>query len=227
MLWWSAFKNWLRGNTDVDKHLDTNNMCRPATWEDVLTVTRLLEEHHARYVLCGGYALFANGIVRQTGDVDILVENSAENNARWIAAMAEMPDRAAAVLVGESDPFTSAQPYAYDDEPGVIRIADVIVIDIMPKACGLIYEALQRNIVRVELEGDGPINVLDLYGLWLTKQGCREKDVADRIQLEYALDKLNEWPPDHEARLLSMRQILAVEHGEAPDDADQSGLLQP
>jgi len=59
---------------------DDRLACRPATWDDVLAVTSLLEQHQVKYVLLGGYALYARGIIRQTGDVYILVENTPENN---------------------------------------------------------------------------------------------------------------------------------------------------
>lgn len=158
--------------------------CRAATWEDVLMVTGLLEQHAAKYVLVGGYALMVNGIVRQTGDVDIVVENSVENNAKWIAAMAELPDREAAVLIGEDDPFPrDDDPYGKDEGPCVLRIADVIVVDVMPRACGLTFAQLVPNIVRVEVGADQEISVLDLYGLWLTKQAPRDKDRADKTQI--------------------------------------------
>ena len=36
-------------------------LTRPATWDDVLTVVRLLEAHAVQYALIGGYALAAHG----------------------------------------------------------------------------------------------------------------------------------------------------------------------
>ena len=50
---------------------------RPATWDDVRVVTRLLEEHGAEYALIGGYAIAAHGYVRFSEDVDVLVNPSA------------------------------------------------------------------------------------------------------------------------------------------------------
>ena len=50
---------------------------RPATWEDVKRLARYLEEAGAEYALIGGYALAANGLLRQTEDIDILVNPSA------------------------------------------------------------------------------------------------------------------------------------------------------
>lgn len=64
---------------------------RQATWHDVFLLIEKLEKHGAEYVLIGGYALAFNGLVRQTGDVDILVKNSPGNNRLWIAALCELP----------------------------------------------------------------------------------------------------------------------------------------
>jgi len=214
MVWWREFKKWLSGASLPDHVGDADlPACRAATWEDVLMVTGLLEQHAAKYVLVGGYALMVNGIVRQTGDVDVLVENSVENNAKWIAAMAELPDREAAVLIGEDDPFPKEDgPYGNDEGPCVLRIADVIVVDVMPRACGLTFAQLEENIVRVDV-GDGhEISVLDLYGLWLTKQAPRDKDRADKAQIEYALTQLQAWPADHEARLVSIRKTMEAKN---------------
>ena len=75
---------------------------RPATWEDVRLVARLLSAHGVEYALVGAYALAAHGYVRFSEDVDILVDPSAENTARWIAALSELPDGAAKELAGRS-----------------------------------------------------------------------------------------------------------------------------
>ena len=220
MGWWSEFKKWLSGANPPD-HIGDADLpaCRAATWEDVLMVTGLLEQHAAKYTLVGGYALMVNGIVRQTGDVDVLVENSVENNAKWIAAMAELPDREAAVLIGEDDPFPrDDDPYGKDEGPCVLRIADVIVVDVMPRACGLTFAQLVPNIVRVEVGADQEISVLDLYGLWLTKQAPRDKDRADKTQIEYALTQLQAWPADHEARLVSIRKAMETNNTSGIED---------
>jgi hypothetical protein len=38
-----------------------SDFTRPATWSDVVTITRLLNREGVRYVLVGGYALAAHG----------------------------------------------------------------------------------------------------------------------------------------------------------------------
>lgn len=55
---------------------------RPATWEDVKHLARLLEEEGVEYALIGGYAIAAHGYVRFSEDVDILVNPSRDNTRR-------------------------------------------------------------------------------------------------------------------------------------------------
>jgi hypothetical protein len=140
-------------------------------------------------VLIGGFALGFNGIVRQTGDVDILVANSPSNNGRWIAALAELPDGAAALIPDSNDPFSAPDGHVAD-EPGVIQVVDLFVVDILPKACGLSIEDLRAHIRRPR-RGEEFVNVLDLHGLRLTKQGVRDKDKMDLLSIESALSALH------------------------------------
>jgi hypothetical protein len=205
MHWWRALRNWISGpaadvsasSTETER-TDAVRYVRGATWEDVFHLLGLLERHGAEYVLVGGYALGFNGLVRQTGDVDVLVTNTPENNRRWIAALSELPDGAASELMSESeDPFiTSDDGYASDGEPGVIRIADEFLVDVMPKACGLTFEELRPHVRRVP-HGDAFVNVLDLQGLRLTKQGDRAKDREDLRHVEAAMRALKGGVADH------------------------------
>ena len=71
---------------------------RPATWDDVKTLARHLNEAGVAYALVGGYALGAHGYNRFTEDVDILVDPSRENSQRWVLALSRLPDAAAAEL---------------------------------------------------------------------------------------------------------------------------------
>jgi hypothetical protein len=153
---------------------------RPATWEDVLDLARRLKRHGVRYVLVGGYALAAHGLVRMTIDIDIAVAPEPDNNRRWVAALAELPDGAASELAGEDDPFQGDHLHA-------IRINDTFTVDVMPSVAGIDFETLARHSGVVDLDGE-PIPVLDLEGLLKTKQGDRPKDQADAALLRQALD---------------------------------------
>lgn len=154
---------------------------RPATWEDVIDLAGRLSRHGARYLLVGGYALAAHGLVRMTTDIDIAVPPEPENNRRWIAAIAELPDGAAKELIGDSDPFAGDLLHA-------IRVNDEFTVDVMPSVAGIPFDTLAQHSVELEIDGQR-IPVLDLAGLLMTKQGDRPKDQADAALLRAALSK--------------------------------------
>jgi hypothetical protein len=102
---------------------------RPATWDDVKTLATYLTQAGVDYALVGGYAIAAHGFNRFSEDIDILVEPSAENARRWIAALSRLPDHAARELADEPDVFAHDKRYA-------IRINDEFTVDVMPSIAG-------------------------------------------------------------------------------------------
>lgn len=157
---------------------------RPALWKDVLDLARKLNRHGVRYVLVGGYALAAHGLVRLTTDIDISVAPDPDNNRRWVAALAELPDGVAAELSGEEDPFNGDLLHA-------IRINDEFTVDIMPSVSGLPFGLIEKYAERLLIDGE-PIPVLNLRGLLDTKrQSDRPKDQADAALLREALARLS------------------------------------
>ncbi len=57
---------------------------RPATWDDLKLVARVLNDQGTRYALIGGYAIAAHGYNRFSEDLDILVDPAPDNTRRWI-----------------------------------------------------------------------------------------------------------------------------------------------
>jgi len=155
---------------------------RPATWEDVKTIARYLDEAGAEYALVGAYAIAAHGFSRFSEDIDILVNPSAENSRRWILALSRLPDGAAAELAAESDVFADDKRYA-------IRINDEFTVDVMPAIAGQSWENMQRHVISMSID-DVPIRLLDLPGLLKTKQGLRPKDQMDAAVISEALKRL-------------------------------------
>lgn len=80
---------------------------RPATWDDVIRLARLLNEAGVDYALVGGYAIAAHGFNRFSEDVAILVNPSAENSRRWIVALSTLPDHATRELLSNPDVFAT------------------------------------------------------------------------------------------------------------------------
>jgi hypothetical protein len=155
---------------------------RPATWDDVRNVARLLNETGTEYALVGGYAIAAHGFNRFTEDIDILVNPSLDNSRRWILALRALPDQSARELLSQPDVFRDDARYA-------VRINDEFTIDVMPSIAGRDWQEMSAHIQTVDLDGT-PLQVLNLEGLLLTKQGARPKDKADAAVLSEALAQI-------------------------------------
>ena len=156
---------------------------RPATWDDVKTVARYLEEAGVEYALVGGYAIAAHGFNRFSEDIDILVEPSPENARRWILALARLPDGATKELLAERDVFADDKRYA-------IRINDEFTVDVMPSIAGLSWLEMKPHVVTMTID-DVLIHLLDLPGLLKTKQSVRPKDQMDATVIGRALQALD------------------------------------
>lgn len=151
---------------------------RPAALEDLKVLISSLNKNHVDYLLIGGYALFAHGYHRATTDIDILVPATREAGENIRHALMVLPDQAAKDI----DP-------AWFEEGENIRVADEFVVDIMLNAGGETYETLNQFAEVLDLEGI-PVRTINLEGLLRTKQTMRDKDMADRVILERALEAL-------------------------------------
>ena len=76
---------------------------------------------------------------------------------------------------------------AWFEEGENIRVADAFVVDIMLNANGQTFETLRKYAETIDLDGV-PVKTVNLEGLLLTKRTMRDKDVADRIIIERALE---------------------------------------
>ena len=141
---------------------------REPSVEDLAGLCAALNAERARYLVVGGFAVRAAGYDRRTMDIDLLVEATAENEARVLAAVSQLPDHAAEELQpGEIAEYV------------VIRVADEIVVDLMQSASGIDYAAAQDEIVVHEVSGV-PIPFASPALLLRMKSGSvRDKDRAD------------------------------------------------
>ena len=153
---------------------------RPATLEDLKLLLRSLNEHGVDYLLIGGYALAAHGYQRATTDIDVMVPATAESGQRVKNALMVLPDRAAKGI----------EPKWFEEGEN-IRVADAFVVDIMLNANGQTFDTLRRYAQTIDLDGIA-VRTVNLEGLLLTKQTLRDKDVADRIVIERALEAFRE-----------------------------------
>ena len=136
-----------------------------------LELCRLLNEHGVHYLICGGYACILHGNLRMTQDVDLLVEESRENYRRLIAALSLFGDGCAKELTG-----------ADIEENLVVKINDVITVDVSRRAWVVTYAEAAPNALKEVIEGV-EIPYLGMKDLIRSKQTYRDKDKLDVQQL--------------------------------------------
>lgn len=149
--------------------------CRPPSLEDVIKIASELNHCNAKYVIVGGFAIIEAGYMRQTMDIDFLIEAGSENEKAVLKALSTLPDGAAkSVTPGDVAEY------------GVVRIGDEVMIDLMKSGCGVTYADAIKDAVWRELQGVR-IPFASRSTLWKMKQTVREKDVPDRLFLAKAL----------------------------------------
>lgn len=146
-------------------------------------VCSLLNKHHVRYLVAGGYACILHGLVRTTEDVDILAEDSEENFRSIIAALSEMEDGAAREL--------KPQDFARNV---VVKIADEVEVDVSRVAWKVSYADAIGSALSTEIDGV-VIPYLDLESLIASKNTYREQDRADVAFLKRLLESRDRKEP--------------------------------
>ena len=158
---------------------------RPPQEEDLVALCRALNALGARYLICGGFAIIQAGYPRFTGDIDLLVDSSLENEAKVFAALEILPDKA----VRELDPGDIARHV-------VCRVADEVLVDLMGAASGIEYAEASRSVVVREIQGV-PVPFASPLLLWRMKRHThREKDRPDLFFLRQLLEAQGITPPE-------------------------------
>lgn len=161
----------------MDTSHDDEKEPRIPTIEDLVALCRKLNEAGAMYIVVGGMAMIQSGYGRTTGDIDLLIETSIENEAKVFAGLMSLPDQA----VRELEPGEVSR-YA------VVRVADEVVVDLMKSAGGITYDEAKSSVQLVEVDGV-PIPIASPELLWRMKQTGREKDKLELLYLRELLKK--------------------------------------
>lgn len=145
---------------------------RQPTVEDLLELCRELNRNEAKYLIVGGFAIRGAGYIRETGDLDVIIDTTPDNEAKVFKSLEILPDKAVLHLApGEVEKYT------------VVRVADEIIVDLMKSASGIDYAEASQDVVIREVQGV-PIPFASPRLLWRMKKNThREKDVADLIFL--------------------------------------------
>ncbi len=125
----------------VDKNDGEELQSRPPETEDLVKLCRDLNANGAKYIVIGGMAIIQSGFLRATGDIDLLIEPSQENQERVRAAMMNLPDQA----------VKDVQPDDLENYV-VVRVGDEIMVDLMASACGISYEEAKDFVRFTEID---------------------------------------------------------------------------
>ena len=148
-------------------------LTRPPDDHDLVALARELNRLGARYVVIGGVAMNRLGFIRATEDLDLLIARDRENQVLVRRALEILPDKAVRELGPDEDLATWV----------VVRVNDVITVDLMTEASGIDYAEAEKGIEWIGLEGVRvPFASAEL--MLHFKQSQREKDVLDRQFLE-------------------------------------------
>ena len=170
---------------DAPEEIEGAEETRTPTLSDLVGLCRELNGRNARYMVVGGFAMRAAGYVRETRDVDLLIDTAIENESRVYKALESLPDRA----VLELRPGEVAQ-YV------VVRVNDEFTVDLMRSACAIEYAEAAQHVVTREVDGVA-IPFASPLLLWRMKRHThREKDIPDLIFLRRLLESEGITPPE-------------------------------
>ncbi len=130
------------------------------------------------YVIVGGIAVAAHGVVRATADLDIVPQAGAENLERLAQALTD---------AGAEHPIDGPLTGASLAQPVSFKLhtlhGDVQVLNRMPSVPP--YEQLRQNAIVVDLGQDRPARVCSLADLRAMKLASgRPRDLVDVAELD-------------------------------------------
>lgn len=145
---------------------------------DAVGIFRVLNRHSVAFVVVGGYAVAAHGVIRATDDLDLVVDRAWENAARLGAALTEIE---ASNATGADTPLTAEvlarrEDWLFDTSLGRIHLLNTV--GTVPRYADLLPAD------EVELEGERVL-VATVEQIRAMKRGTgRLKDTVDLEELD-------------------------------------------
>ncbi|MGH8675677.1 MAG: nucleotidyl transferase AbiEii/AbiGii toxin family protein [Burkholderiales bacterium] len=157
-------------------------------------IAKALDSAGVRYLVAGGLAVNAHGVLRFTKDIDLVIELIPDNIARAFAALQELGYRPS-VSITASQFADRAQRQRWIDEKGMQVLqfwSDAhreTPIDLFVREPFVFDEEYERALVK-PLRGTIPVRFVSLRTLIEMKQQAgRPQDIADIEQLRMRLDE--------------------------------------
>jgi hypothetical protein len=159
---------------------------------DADALLRRLAEAEVRYIVVGGFAVIAHGVVRATKDLDICPDPELDNLTRLARLLAELHAGQADTgdFLAHELPYDPTNPEDLA-EGGNFRLTTSLGdLDVMQWISGidtdLAFEALGAHAIEVDWHGT-PIRVCSLEHLRAMKVAAgRPQDLLDLANLEIA-----------------------------------------
>ncbi|RAK20655.1 hypothetical protein B0I03_10774 [Flavobacterium aquaticum] len=147
----------------------------------ILNIWKSFQKHNVKYITIGGFAVNIYGYNRNTGDLDILIEDSIENRKNL---------RKAFVDIGIGD-FESIETMQFIPGWTDFTLDFGLRLDVMTSMKGLedkSFDSLLSDATIVMI-GDIPVNFIDYKNLVIAKKATNR--LKDQLDLE-ELGKLND-----------------------------------
>ena len=142
---------------------------------------RALNAAEVRYILVGGYSVVLHGYSRTTGDMDVWVEQSADNYARLVQAFRLFGMPVFDMSEGNFLHNPTTDVFSFGRPPSAI--------DLMTAVKGLAFPAAFVRASFTEVDGL-PVRLIDRQDLITAKKAAgRNRDLDD-------LEHLPKHPPD-------------------------------
>jgi len=143
--------------------------------EEHLKLLKSLVDHHVKFILIGGHAAIYYGVNRNTGDLDILIEPTAENGSLLLQALQKL-----GLEVPEIKPeeFEKEMVLTFGLEPDAV--------DILNYTPGIEFHSAYRNSHPVDFSGL-KIQIIDIQDLIRNKEQLSrpgEKSLLDQYDVE-------------------------------------------
>ncbi len=149
--------------------------------DQILNIWQFFYSNEVKYLVVGGFAVNFYGYNRNTGDLDILIEDSIENRKKI---------RKSFIDIGIGD-FESIENMQFLPEWTDFTLAFGMRLDLMTEIKGLENKSFDEllSVATIVKVGNIPVNFIDSHNLILAKKATnRLKDQMDIAELQ----KINE-----------------------------------
>ena len=147
----------------------------------ILNIWKSFQKHKVKYIIIGGFAVNIYGYNRNTGDLDILIEDSIENRKNL---------RKSFVDIGIGD-FESIETMQFIPGWTDFTLDFGLRLDVMTSIKGLEDKSFDSLLseATIVMIGDIPVNFIDYKNLVIAKKATNR--LKDQLDLE-ELGKLND-----------------------------------